>query len=199
VALSLGGLLVAYLIGAIPVGMLVARLAGGVDIRSHGSGNIGATNVLRTLGPAAGVITLLGDVVKGYAAVWVAGTLGGAPAWVGAGAVAAVAGNCWPVFLRFRGGKGMATALGAFLAAAPWAVAPAAVVFAALAAITRLVSLGSIAACVTFAVAGWVAYPPSIALATTAVAVIIIVRHRANIQRLRAGTESRLGRRAPVA
>jgi glycerol-3-phosphate acyltransferase PlsY len=199
VALSALGLVAAYLIGAIPVGVLVARLAGGVDIRRHGSGNIGATNVLRTLGPTAGVLTLLGDVAKGYAAVWVAGTLGGAPAWVGAGAVAAVVGNCWPVFLRFRGGKGMATALGAFLAAAPLAVAPAAVVFAALTAITRLVSLGSIAACVIFAVAGWVAYPPSIALATTVVAAIIIVRHRANIQRLLAGTESRLGRRAPAA
>jgi glycerol-3-phosphate acyltransferase PlsY len=199
VALSVLGLVAAYLIGAIPVGVLVARTAGGVDIRRHGSGNIGATNVLRTLGPAAGVITLLGDIAKGYAAVWVAGTLGGTPTWVGAGAVAAVVGNCWPVFLRFRGGKGMATGLGAFIAAAPWAVVPAAVMFAALVAITRLVSLASIAACFAFAVAGWVAYPPPIALATTVVAAVIIVRHRANIQRLRAGTESRLGRRAPVA
>jgi len=198
-ALSVLGLIAAYLIGAIPVGVLVARLAGGVDIRRHGSGNIGATNVLRTLGPAAGVLTLLGDIVKGYAAVWVAGTLGGSAAWVGAGAVTAVVGNCWPVFLRFRGGKGMATALGAFLAAAPVAVAPAAVVFAALVAATRLVSLASIAACLTFAAAGWVAYPPAIALASTVVVAIIIVRHRANIQRLRAGTESRLGQRARVA
>jgi glycerol-3-phosphate acyltransferase PlsY len=199
VALSVLGLVAAYLIGAIPVGVLVARLAGGVDIRRHGSGNIGATNVLRTLGPAAGVLTLLGDVAKGYAAVWVAGTLGGTPAWVGPGAVAAVAGNCWPVFLRFRGGKGVATGLGAFLAAAPWAVAPAAVVWAALAALTRLVSLASIAACGSLAVAAWLAYPPAIALAATTVAAVIIVRHRANIQRLLAGTESRLGRRAPAA
>ncbi len=195
-ALSVVGLIAAYLIGAIPVGVLVARLAGGVDIRSHGSGNIGATNVLRTLGPAAGVITLLGDIAKGYAAVWVAGTLGGTPTWAGAGAVATVVGNCWPLFLRFRGGKGVATGLGAFLAAAPWAVAPAAVVFAALAAVTRLVSLASIAACVAFAAATWAVYPPPIALAATVVAAIIIVRHRVNIQRLRAGTESRLGRRA---
>jgi glycerol-3-phosphate acyltransferase PlsY len=199
VALSVLGLVAAYVIGAVPVGVLVARLAGGVDIRRHGSGNIGATNVLRTLGPAAGVITLLGDIVKGYAAVWVAGTLGGTPGWVGAGAAAAVVGNCWPVFLRFRGGKGVATGLGAFLAAAPWAVAPAAVVFAALAAATRLVSLASITACAALAVAAWVAYPPPIALAATVVATIIIVRHRANIQRLRAGTESRLGARARAA
>src|SRR4029453_6523850 len=89
VALSLGGLLAAYLICGVPGGLVGARLAGGVDIRRHGSGNIGATNVLRTLGPAAGVITLLGDVVKGSAAVWGAGTLGGAPAWVGPGGWAA--------------------------------------------------------------------------------------------------------------
>jgi acyl phosphate:glycerol-3-phosphate acyltransferase len=199
VALSVLGLVAAYVIGAIPVGVLVARLAGGVDIRRHGSGNIGATNVLRTLGPAAGVITLLGDIVKGYAAVWVAGTLGGTPGWVGAGAAAAVVGNCWPVFLRFCGGKGVATGLGAFLAAAPWAVAPAAVVFAALAAATRLVSLASITACAALAVAAWVASPTPIALAATVVATIIIVRHRANIQRLRAGTESRFGARARAA
>ena len=198
-AVSALGLAAAYLIGAIPMGVLVARLAGGVDIRRHGSGNIGATNVLRTLGPAAGVITLLGDIAKGYAAVWVAGTLGGTPTWAGAGAVAAVVGNCWPLFLRFRGGKGVATGLGAFLAAAPWAVAPAAVVWAALAAVTRLVSLASIAACVALAIAAWVVYPPPIALAATVVAAIIIVRHRVNIQRLRAGTESRLGQRARVA
>lgn len=197
-ALSVLGLVAAYLIGAIPVGVLVARLAGGVDIRRHGSGNIGATNVLRTLGPAAGVITLLGDILKGYAAVWVAGALGGTPTWVGAGAMAAVVGNCWPVFLRFRGGKGVATGLGAFLAAAPWAVAPAAAVFAALVAVTRLISLASITACAGLAVAAWIAYPPPIALAATGVAAIIIVRHRANIQRLRAGTESRLGQRARV-
>jgi glycerol-3-phosphate acyltransferase PlsY len=129
----------------------------------------------------------------------VAGTLGGTPTWVGVGTLAAVVGNCWPVFLRFRGGKGVATGLGAFLAAAPWAVAPAAAVFAALAAVTRLVSLASIAACAGLAVAAWIGYPPPIAMAATAVAAIIIVRHRANIQRLRAGTESRFGQRARVA
>ncbi len=121
------GLVASYLIGAIPVGFLVARAAGGFDIRGKGSGNIGATNVLRTLGPVPALLTLLGDVVKGYLAVRVAEVLGPEPAWGAAGALLAVVGNCWPVFLRFRGGKGMATALGAFLALAPKAVLPSAV------------------------------------------------------------------------
>jgi glycerol-3-phosphate acyltransferase PlsY len=198
-ALSLAGLVAAYLIGAIPVGLLVARLAGGVDIRREGSGNIGATNVLRTLGPAAGVITLLGDIVKGYFATSAAGALGG-EAWLGAGAVAAVAGNCWPVFLRFRGGKGVATGLGAFLRAAPLAVLPAALVWIVVTALTRYVSLASILACVGFVAAAWAlgAARPVVAGAA-AVALIIIWRHQQNIQRLRAGTESRLGQRVKTA
>lgn len=198
-ALSLAGLVAAYLIGAIPVGVLVARLAGGVDIRRHGSGNIGATNVLRTLGPAAGVITLLGDILKGYLATAAAGALGG-EAWLGAGAAAAVMGNCWPVFLRFRGGKGVATGLGAFLRAAPLAVLPAALVWVLVVALTRYVSLASILACVGFVVAAWAlgAARPVVAGAAL-VALIIVWRHQQNIQRLRAGTESRLGRRVKTA
>ena len=198
-ALSLAGLVAAYLIGAIPVGVLVARLAGGVDIRRHGSGNIGATNVLRTLGPAAGVITLLGDIVKGYLATSAAGALGG-EAWLGAGAAAAVVGNCWPVFLGFRGGKGVATGLGAFLRAAPLAVLPAALVWIVVVALTRYVSLASILACVGFVMAAWAlgAAPPVVGGAAV-VALIIVWRHQQNIQRLRAGTESRLGRRVKTA
>jgi glycerol-3-phosphate acyltransferase PlsY len=198
-ALSLAGLVAAYLIGAIPVGVLVARLAGGVDIRRHGSGNIGATNVLRTLGPAAGVITLLGDIVKGYLATSAAGALGG-EAWLGAGAAAAVVGNCWPVFLGFRGGKGVATGLGAFLRAAPLAVLPAALVWIVVVALTRYVSLASILACVGFVMAAWAlgAARPVVGGAAV-VALIIVWRHQQNIQRLRAGTESRLGRRVKTA
>jgi glycerol-3-phosphate acyltransferase PlsY len=198
-ALSLAGLVAAYLIGAIPVGVLVARLAGGVDIRRHGSGNIGATNVLRTLGPGAGVITLLGDIVKGYLATSAAGALGG-EAWLGAGAAAAVVGNCWPVFLGFSGGKGVATGLGAFLRAAPLAVLPAALVWIVVVALTRYVSLASILACVGFVVAAWAlgAARPVVGGAAV-VALIIVWRHQQNIQRLCAGTESRLGRRVKTA
>jgi glycerol-3-phosphate acyltransferase PlsY len=141
------GLLAAYLIGAIPVGYVVARLRGGVDIRRAGSGTIGATNVLRTLGKGPAIATLLGDIVKGFAAVSVASALGAAPAWAAAGAVLAIVGNCWPVFLRFRGGKGVATGFGAFLALAPWATGPAALVWVLVVATFRYVSLGSVMAC----------------------------------------------------
>ena len=196
-ALKLLGLIAVYLIGAIPVGLLVARAAGGGDIRRQGSGNIGATNVLRTLGPAAGALTLVGDVVKGYAAVALARALDPAPAWAAAGAVIAVAGNCWPVFLRFRGGKGVATGLGAFLALAPLATAPAALVWAIVTLTFRYVSLASMLACLGLPIGvALLRYPwPSVIGAVVAGA-IIIARHHANITRLLQGTEARLGERA---
>jgi len=194
------GLVASYLIGAIPVGLLVARAAGGFDIRGKGSGNIGATNVLRTLGPVPAVLTLLGDVVKGYLAVRVAEVLGPEPAWGAAGALLAVVGNCWPVFLRFRGGKGMATALGAFLALAPKAVLPAAVVFIAIVAISRYVSLASIAAVLVFAVGVFaLGYPRASTGAAALAALVIVWRHRENIRRLAEGRENRLGGRLPAA
>ena len=117
------GLLAAYLIGAVPVGFLVARAFGGLDIRRSGSGNIGATNVLRTLGKLPAIVTLLGDIAKGALAVTAARALVQEPWGDAAGAVLAIVGNCWPVFLGFRGGKGVATGFGAFLALAPWATA----------------------------------------------------------------------------
>jgi glycerol-3-phosphate acyltransferase PlsY len=198
-ALSLLGLVAAYLIGAIPVGVLVSRLAAGVDIRRQGSGNIGATNVLRTLGPAAAVATLLGDIVKGYLATSVAVALGGGD-WLGAGAAAAVVGTCWPVFLGFRGGKGVATGLGAFLRAAPLAVLPAALLWLLVVAATRFVSLASIVACAGVVAAAWtLGYPRAVVAGAAVVAAIIVWRHQQNIQRLRAGTESRLGQRVTTA
>jgi glycerol-3-phosphate acyltransferase PlsY len=194
------GLVASYLIGAIPVGLLVARAAGGFDIRGKGSGNIGATNVLRTLGPVPAALTLLGDVVKGYLAVRVAEVLGPEPAWGAAGALLAVVGNCWPIFLRFRGGKGMATALGAFLALAPKAVLPAAVVFIAIVAISRYVSLASIAAVLVFAVGVFaLGYPRASTGAAALAALVILWRHRENIRRLANGKENRLGGRLPAA
>lgn len=193
-ALSLLGLGLAYLIGAVPVGFLVARATRNVDIRRHGSGNIGATNVLRALGPLPAILTLVGDVAKGYAAVRVARALGPGAVWPAAGAVAAVVGNCWPVFLGFRGGKGVATGFGAFLALVPWATGPAAVVWLAVTATFRYVSLASVMACLGLPVGVLLlGYPwPSVA-ATAAAAAIIILRHRANLGRLMSGTEPRLG------
>jgi acyl phosphate:glycerol-3-phosphate acyltransferase len=187
----------AYLIGAIPVGFVVARLRGGVDIRRRGSGNIGATNVLRTLGPMAGALTLAGDVAKGYAAVAVARALDGPPGVAALAAVLAVVGNCWPVYLGFRGGKGVATGLGALLALIPWAVLPAAAVWGVTTGASRYVSLGSVAACIALpVVAAFLGYPLHAVVAAAAVGALIVWRHRDNLQRLRAGTERRLGRRA---
>jgi glycerol-3-phosphate acyltransferase PlsY len=194
------GLVASYLIGAIPVGFLVARAAGGFDIRGKGSGTIGATNVLRTLGPVPAVLTLVGDVVKGYLAVRVAEVLGPEPAWGAVGALLAVVGNCWPVFLRFRGGKGVATALGAFLALVPRAVLPSAALWIVVAAIFRYVSLASIAAVLALPVGTFMLGYPREALGAAVVSSLVILwRHRENIRRLAAGKENRLGRRLPAA
>lgn len=189
-------LLAAYLIGAIPVGYVVAKLTGGLDIRSAGSGAIGATNVLRTLGKGPAIATLLGDVAKGYIAVSVVRAIAPAPEWVAAGAVLAIAGNCWPVFLAFRGGKGVATGFGAFLSLAPLATVPAALVFVVVVATFRFVSLGSIMACVCLPLGvAALGYPYASIGAAVAAGVIIVYRHHANIGRLFRGEESRLGQR----
>jgi acyl phosphate:glycerol-3-phosphate acyltransferase len=189
------GAVLAYLIGAVPVGFIVSRLFGGGDIRRAGSGNIGATNVLRTLGKLPAIVTLLGDVGKGYLAVSVAGSL--APAGAPAGAVLAIAGNCWPVFLRFRGGKGVATGFGAFLALAPWATAPAGLVWLVVAASFRFVSLASVMACLCLPLGvALLGYPRACVGAAILAALIIVWRHRQNIGRLARGTEVRLGERA---
>jgi acyl phosphate:glycerol-3-phosphate acyltransferase len=204
--MTLAGLASAYVVGAIPVGFLVARTFGGLDIRRAGSGNIGATNVLRTLGKLPAVLTLCGDIGKGYVAVSVARALVPAPWGAAAGAVLAVVGNCWPVFLRFRGGKGVATGLGAFLALAPWATAPTALVWLVVVASFRYISLASIMACLCLPVGvallgfwwGTVDRWESVG-AAVATAIIIITRHRANLERLAAGREPRLGERASPA
>jgi glycerol-3-phosphate acyltransferase PlsY len=199
-AVTLVGLALAYLIGAIPVGFLVARGFGGLDIRRAGSGNIGATNVLRTLGKLPAILTLLGDIGKGYLAVGAARVLVPAPWGAAAGAVLAVVGNCWPVFLRFRGGKGVATGFGAFLALAPWATGPAALVWLVVTASFRYVSLASVMACLCLPLGvTLLGYPRAAIGAAVGAATVIILRHRANLQRLANGREPRLGERASPA
>jgi acyl phosphate:glycerol-3-phosphate acyltransferase len=191
VALSLG-----YLVGSIPFALLTGRLATGIDIRRAGSGNVGAANVLRTSGVAVAVCVLLLDMAKGAASVlWVARLTTGesSPALAG---LAAVVGHVYPVWLRFRGGKGVATAAGVFSVLTPFAIGPAAVVFVITVWTTRYISLGSILATLALSPLAWTTGASSPVTATAAaVGALIVFRHRSNIGRLRDGSERRIGQR----
>jgi glycerol-3-phosphate acyltransferase PlsY len=185
-------LVLAYLIGAVPFGYLLVRLKTGRDVRASGSGNIGATNVLRTTGRAAGVATLLLDIGKGYFAVWLAGNLTAhSPLWMSAAALAVMLGHGFPVFLKFKGGKAVASFVGAFLALAPLALGAVLLVFVLVVAFTRYISLGSIvaAACLPFAV--WLVPRSQVSVVAAAAlgGAFIVWRHKSNLRRLRAGTE----------
>ena len=199
-------IVISYLLGSIPTGDIVARRHG-VDLRSVGSGNPGFTNVLRTLGARVAAPVLVIDIAKGLLAVLlVAGTLGaGAPLGPTgirlAAGLAAVAGHIWPVFTRFKGGRGVATACGVFAALSPLATLAAVLVWLAIVLPTRYVSLGSIAAAVLLPFAIWFeagarGTDGATALVVTAavVAVAVVLLHRANIGRLINGTENRFGR-----
>jgi glycerol-3-phosphate acyltransferase PlsY len=186
-------LIFAYLLGGIPFGYLLVRLKTGRDVRSMGSGNIGATNVLRTTGRALGVVTLLLDIGKGYLAVWAAGRLtGGSPLWMSAAALAVMAGHAFPVFLKFRGGKAMASFVGAFLCLTPLPLVAVLLVFFVVVARTRYISLGSIVGAATLPLAVWLISHPAAPVTTAALVggAFIVWRHRDNIARLRAGKEN---------
>ena len=183
---------IAYLLGAIPFGYLLVKLKTGADVRSAGSGNIGATNVLRTTGRAVGIATLLLDIAKGYLAVWIAARLTERdPLWMAAAALAVMAGHAYPVFLSFKGGKAVASFVGAFLCLTPVALGATLVVFVAAVAWTRYISMGSIVAAATFPLAVWLLQkPPLVVLVASALAgVFIIYKHSSNMQRLREGSE----------
>jgi glycerol-3-phosphate acyltransferase PlsY len=185
-------LLAAYLVGSIPFGFLLVKWISGGDVRTTGSGNIGATNVLRTTGRPLGVVTLLLDIGKGYLAVWLAGWLTqGSALWVSAAVLAVMAGHAFPVFLRFKGGKAVASCVGAYGYLAPLPLAAVLVVFAVTVAITRYISLGSIVAAGSLPLAVWlISHPPAPVVAAAFIAsAFIIWRHKSNIQRLRAGSE----------
>jgi glycerol-3-phosphate acyltransferase PlsY len=188
-------ILIAYLLGGIPFGYLLVRLKTGRDVRSMGSGNIGATNVLRTTSRALGIVTLLLDVAKGFAAVEIARVLaGGAPAWMAAAALAVMAGHAYPVFLKFRGGKAVASYIGAFLYLAPLPLLGALIVFVIVVARWRYISLGSMVAAAVFPALVWaISHPPApIVFAAAIAGAFIIWRHKENISRLRAGKEHAL-------
>jgi glycerol-3-phosphate acyltransferase PlsY len=184
----------AYLLGGIPFGYLLVKFAKGADVRESGSGNIGATNVLRTTGRAAGVATLLLDIAKGYVAVWLAAELtGGAPEWTSLAALAVMAGHAYPVFLKFKGGKAVATFTGAFAYLTPLPLAALVVLFIAVVAVTRYISAGSILAAAAFPFGVWmILHPPFQVTAAAFIAgAFIVYRHKSNWARLRAGVENR--------
>jgi len=190
-------LLAAFLCGSIPFGLLLVRLTRRVDVRSVGSGNIGATNVARAGGAMLGVLVLVLDLLKGVAGVLAATAVAGpdaAPALAGAVVAAPVAGHVFTPWLGFRGGKGVATALGALAVTDARVLAVALAAFVLAAAPTRIVSAGSLAAAVAAAAAGFVRHGTApVAWGIAAVAALVIVRHRENLKRIIAGTEPRLG------
>lgn len=190
---TLIAVVVSYLIGAIPCGLVLTKLTGGGDIRESGSGNIGATNVYRTAGRTLGVITLLGDALKGFLPVLIAQqALGLGDAAIAGVAAAAFLGHCFPIYLGFKGGKGVATALGIYLALAPVAVLYAALVFVLLVWKYRYISLGSISAAALMPVLVWTRGNSSpVILATVLIGFLVIWRHKANIDRLLTGTENK--------
>lgn len=201
---------VSYLLGSIPFGYILVKTFRGQDIRLSGSGNIGATNVVRSGAKGLGIATLLLDVFKGMGAVWIAGLLAVSNmnpciamhgyycetiVFKSTAALFAVLGHIFPVWLRFKGGKGVATALGVFALLFPEAVLVSLGVFVVVLAISRYVSLGSILAALAFPVAAYFFYHPRFPslLLTAAVSLLVILKHHQNIKRLFAGNENRLG------
>jgi glycerol-3-phosphate acyltransferase PlsY len=188
----------AYLLGTIPFGLLLAKLFGGADVRKAGSGNIGATNVARVAGPVAGVFTLALDAAKGAAAVWMAARFtNDSAAWMVIAGLAALVGHCFPIWLGFRGGKGVATAAGVFLVLCPLALLGSLTLFIVVVLFWRYVSLGSIAAAaaipllVYFLWAPHHAPPLTVTFGALAAALLVVYKHDANIQRLVEGREPR--------
>ena len=181
-----------YLLGSIPTGLLLGK-ALGVDIRSIGSGNIGATNVYRALGRRVGVITLLGDCLKGLVPVLAARWLGLSDIWMAAAGLAAFLGHVYTVFLCFKGGKGVATALGVFLGSSPMAVLIALGVFALILGKWRYVSLASISAAASMPlIIAVIDRRPLIIVMALLIATLVIWKHRENIGRLKTGTEHKI-------
>ena len=193
------GAVIGYLLGSIPTGLLVGRVARGIDIREYGSGKTGFTNVLRTMGTRWGVVALAGDLAKGAAPVIIAGALSDEPYVQTVAGLAAAVGHDWPLFAGFRGGRGVAASFGVLLAMNPIAAAALLPVGIGLVAVTRIMSVMSVgmapvAAVVFVALAAADLHPWAYAVYAVIGAVLLIVLHRENIERLLAGTEPKLGR-----
>ena len=194
-------LLIIYLVAAIPTGVIVTRLLGLEDVRAKGSGNIGATNVYRVAGKLPGILTLVGDILKGYlpllaVKLWLAPT----PLQLGLAGVVAIVGHCYPVYLRFKGGKGVATGLGIFLVLDPLAVLGGCLVFLLAVLLSRFISLGSVLAAVAVPLLTLLRQQPlALVWCAAAIGALIVWRHRENLKRLCAGTENRFGGKPPAA
>ncbi len=186
-------IVIAYLLGGIPFGFLLVKLTRGTDVRESGSGNIGATNVLRTAGRGVGVATLALDIAKGFAAVWLTAKLtGDAAEWTSLAALAVMAGHAFPVFLKFQGGKAVATFIGAFAYLTPLPLAAVLLLFVVTVTVTRYISAASILAAATFPFGVWmILHPPiQVTVAAFIAGAFIVYRHKSNWSRLRAGTEN---------
>lgn len=187
-------LALSYLLGSVPFGLLISKRRG-IDVRERGSGNIGATNVLRSVGKLEAALTLLADTVKGMVPAMAAQAITGDSRIAALAGAAAVAGHVFPVFLRFKGGKGVATALGVMIYITPYAALGAALIFGAVVFLSKYVSLGSISAAIAAPIiAFFFHYEKYSVISTAAIAFLVIVRHHQNILKLKAGTENRLGK-----
>lgn len=197
---SILALAASYFIGAIPFGLIVGKVSKGIDIRDFGSGNIGASNVLRTLGPVLGVLVLLLDTAKGLAAVLICKALGLTPWFIVLGALMGVAGHTLSVFLKFRGGKGVATSLGVIIGLDPAAAGIAFGLWLIIVAVTRYISLASIIATITVPILfRWVwAKPLAYQVLVIVASLAILVKHRSNMVRLIRGVETRIGEKVDI-
>jgi glycerol-3-phosphate acyltransferase PlsY len=188
--------LLCYLLGSIPFSYIFSRVWGGVDIRAKGTGNVGATNVLRTLGIKIALASLIGDFLKGVLAAWMGFYMGGEMLAAVCASIVVV-GHCWPIFLGFRGGKGVATSAGVLLVLVPPVMLMLAITFVTLIALTRYVSLGSVCGAVFLPLMLLFMHQPwSYIIMGLILSSIVLFRHRDNIQRLRKGTEKKVNEKA---
>ena len=191
--LTAGGFLLGYVFGSIPCGLWLVQAFHGIDIRKYGSGNIGTTNVFRTVGPKTAAAVLAGDMMKGILALHIISKFSADPVIVAVTALGALLGHNYSLFLGFKGGKGVATGLGFFLYMLPWGAAAGLCVWIIIVMITRYVSLGSVVAAIVAASAGWyLNYPAPFAVFGTLACLFVIIRHKDNIKRLLNGTESKI-------
>ena len=191
--LAAGGFLLGYVFGSIPCGLWLVKAFHGIDIRNYGSGNIGTTNVFRTVGPKTAAAVLAGDMLKGIVALYIISKFSADPVIVAVTALGALLGHNYSLFLGFKGGKGVATGLGLFLYMLPWGAAAGLGVWIIIVLITRYVSLGSVIAALAAASAGWyLNYLVPFAVFGTLAGLFVIIRHKDNIRRLLDGTESKI-------